>query len=299
MNKKYNLIFIKKCQFVLVFIILAPLSNNAESLTRQKEFICKYKYVFEYLNSLISLDRDLTLNHIELSRKGKITPDGRIQLITILMRYRLFPIDKNKRGQCRFFNYLCIPNANRDIFYELALRAIRASPDDLNSCYINSRGREKKISLFSEDCKLAIEKRIRPVPLPLAITQAGWESGWGTSSFSKKGNNFFGIQTVFSSIKKTKYNPQCMPARGNPKRCVYNFNSIETSFYIYFQVLNSARPYIALRDHRYRLELTGKASPCEVSLQMAKGLNHYAEDPNYVQKIQNTIKKVCQIIDSC
>lgn len=299
MNRTHNLIIIKKCQFVLAFIILSSLSNTSESLTRQEKFICGYKHVAEYINSLISLDRDLTLNYIERLHRGKIKKVDKIHLITILMRYRLFPINQNSTRQCRFFNYLCIPDTDKNIFYELALRSLNTQPDDLGSCYISSRGREKKISLFSTDCRLAIEKRIRPVPPPFAITQAGVESGWGTSRFSIKGNNFFGIQTVFSSTKKTRNKKQCIPARGDPRRCVYNFNSIENGFFIYFQLLNSATPYIRLRNYRYRFESMSNTTSCEVSLQMARGLSNYAEDPHYVQKIQNTIKTVCQIIDNC
>ena len=297
MSRAHNLIFIKKCQFFLVFIALISFSNNTESSTRRKNFVCKYNHVVEYINSLITLERQATLNYIENFRSGTITEDDLVDLITILIRYRFFPIKDTRR--CQFFNYLCIsPSTEIDTIYELALQAVQTKSSDLGYCYISSGGSYKKHSLFSETCRNAIEKRIRPIPPPLVLSQAGVESAWGSSFFSIEGNNFFGIQTIFSSSSTTRSNPRCTPARGNPKRCVYNFNSIETSFFIYSQILNSSRAYIRLREHRYKSELRGNTL-CDISLQMARGLNNYAEDPNYVQKVQNIIRTVCQIIDNC
>ena len=297
MNKRHNQIFIKKCQFILVFTILISFSGNIESSTRRKNFVCAYNHVAEYINSLITMDRQVTLNYIASFHLGAITEDELVDLTATLIRYRFFPI--NSTGKCRFFNYLCItPSTEKDTIYELALQAVQTRSSDLGHCYISSGANYEKHSLFGETCRNAIKKRIRPIPPPLILSQAGWESGWGTSFFSIEGNNFFGIQTVFSSSSTTRRNPRCIPARNNPKRCVYNFNSVETGFFIYSQVLNSARSYIQLRNHRYESELRGDTL-CNISLQMARGLNRYAEDPNYVQKIQNTIRTVCQIINNC
>ncbi len=297
MNRRHNLIFIKKCQFVLVFIVLISFSGNIEGSIKRRNFVCAYNHVVEYINSLITMDRQVTLNYIDSFRSGTITENELVDLTTILIRYRFFPINDTRR--CRFFNYLCItPSTETDRIYEIALEAVRAQSSDLGYCYISSGSQYTKHSLFSETCRNAIRKRVRPIPPPLALSQAGLESGWGTSFFSIEGNNFFGIQTVFSSSRTTRSNPRCIPARNNPKRCVYNFNSIETGFFIYSQVLNSARSYIRLRNHRYESELRGDTL-CDTSLQMARGLDKYAEDPNYVQKIQNTIRIVCQTIDNC
>ena len=193
---------------------------------------------------------------------------------------------------------MCIPVRTVDTVYEFAETYLQNNPAGPSVCYIRSSGREKTIPIFSEDCREAIEKRIRAIPAPLAVTQAGLESAWGTSNFSNKGNNFFGIQTTFASSKQTQGNSKCIAARRNTKRCVYKFNSIETSFFIYSQLLNSSSAYIPLREHRYQSEIEND-NLCDTALKMANGLSRYAEDPNYVQKIKRTMKSVCQIIDNC
>ena len=302
MSRAYNLISIKKCQFFLIFklFLLLPCTATANKWEERKSFVCGYKAVVEYMNSLIIRDRDITLYQIEKLQKGEITAEEVIELTVALMRYRLLPIDETKK-KCRFFSYLCIqdnPANATDIIYELAIQYLQRNPHGPNTCHIYSHGRRRQFPLISENCTMAIEKRIRAIPAPLAAAQAGLESAWGTSRFSIQGHNFFGMQTTFSSSTKTKNNPQCTPARRNPKRCVYKFNSIESSFFIYALLLNSYSSYISLREWRYQSELAG-ATPCNTSMEMARGLNKYAEDPSYVKKIQGTIEKVCQIINDC
>ncbi len=297
MNTTQNLITKKKCQFFLIFIALFFLSNIANSSENRKNFICGYKYVFEYINSLITLDRHSTLAYIDQLRNNTITEEGMTELVVTLMRYRLLPINENRK-KCRYYSYMCIPVHTVDTVYEFAETYLQNNPAGPDSCYIRSNGREKTIPIFDEGCREAIEKRIRAIPTPLAVTQAGLESAWGTSNFSNKGNNLFGIQTTFASAKQTQGNSKCIAARRNTKRCVYKFNSIETSAFIYSQLLNSGNAYISLREYRYQAE-TENDNPCDTASKMANGLSRYAEDPNYVQKIKRTIKSVCQIIDSC
>ena len=270
----------------------------ANSSKNRKDFICGYKNVVEYINSLITLDRHSTLDYIRQMQDHTITEEGMIELVITLMRYRLLPIDEERKRKCRFYSYMCIPIHTVDPIYSFAEAYLQNNPSGPDFCHIHSAGREKKIPIFHEGCKEAIEKRIRAIPPPLVVTQAGLESAWGTSSFSMNGNNFFGIQTTFSSSKKTKENSKCIAARRNPRRCVYKFDSIETSLFIYSQILNSSSAYITLRTYRYQSEMNND-TPCDTAVKTAKGLSRYAEDPDYVQKIQRMIKNVCQIIDSC
>ena len=302
MSGNYILIFIKRCQFFLFLqIFFLSFTTSANTWSERKNFICGYKAVVEYINSLIIRDHDITLHQIEQLQKREITEEEVIELIMTLMRYRFLPINETN-GKCRFFSYLCIQNDPIDetdtLLYNMAVQYLQNNPNGLNNCHIYSNGREKIFPLFSSECKMAIVKRIRTIPAPLATAQAGLESGWGTSRFSVQGHNFFGMQTTFSSAKRTINHPQCIPAKRNPKRCVYKFNSIETNFFIYTLLLNTYPSYISLRERRYQTELANM-SPCDVSLEMATGLNKYAEDPNYVKKVQGTIKKVCQIINDC
>ena len=299
MSRPHNLIFIKKCQFVLVFITLTCLLNTAKGVavtkTDREKFTCGYKLIAEYINSLITMDRHLTVNYIERFKSSKISKEELVHMITILMRYRLFPINN---GKCQFLSYLCIsPSQDTDPIYELALQAVKTQPSSLGFCHIISNGRRRKFSLFSDICRDAIEKRIRAIPPPLAVAQAGLESGWGTSNFAKKGKNLFGMQVMLSS-STTRGHPKCLPVRGDPKRCVLKYNSIETNYFTYSQTLNSMRAYLKLREHRYQSELRNERI-CNMSLKMATGLHHYAEDPHYISKVQGTIRIICNILDNC
>ncbi len=79
--------------------------------------------------------------------------------------------------------------------------------DDLHHVeFIESKiNRKKKIysedSLFLDSMEvkyrtnsiLELKKRIYPHPVSLALTQAILESGWGTSSIARRGNNLFGV----------------------------------------------------------------------------------------------------------
>ena len=298
MNQTYRLIFIKRCQFFLIFALLFLLSSIAKGATTQTNFVCGYKHIVEYVNSLVSQEHHLALNYIENLEKGTLTPTELRNLVTTLMRYRLLPINEDSVQHCRFYSYMCVPVNHTNTIYDFVEKYVQRNPNGPNVCHIRSYGKEEKRSIFSEDCKIAINSRIRAIPLPLAIAQAGLESAWGTSFFSRGMKNFFGIQTTFSSSTKTKNNSKCTPARQNPKRCIYNFNSVETSFFIYSQILNSTSTYLSARKFRYQSELKNNTI-CETAHEMANGLNRYAEDPDYVRKLHRTIKTVCQIIDNC
>ena len=273
---------------------------------QRKHFVCGYKNVIEYMNSLITVERKLVLNALHsLKRGNSIEPSTQIELVKTLMRYRLLPIDENKPASCRFFSYLCVAGENivheadiQKTLYGFAIHYLQEQPAGPRACYRHIGKKETKQPLFSLECLEEIEKRIRPIPIPLAISQSGLESSWGKSRFSEKGNNFFGIQTVFSSSKKAKSHLKCVPAKGNSKRCLYKFQSAEDSFFIYSQILNSARAYASLRNHRWNSEKAG-GTPCEKAIKMVQGLKHYAEDPNYLKKIGNTVKRVCQIMEDC
>ena len=273
---------------------------------KRKDFVCGYQNVIEYMNSLITLERELVLNNLYSLTLGKqIDESVKIELVKTLMRYRLLPIDENKSASCRFFSYLCVAGGNivpeaeiQHTLHGFAVQYLKERPSAPNFCYTNYGKKEKKQSIFNPECLEEIDKRIHPIPIPLAISQAGLESSWGKSRFSEKGNNFFGVQTVFSSSTKAKNHLKCVPAKGNSKRCLYKFQSAEDSFFIYSQILNSARAYSSLREYRWNSEKAG-GTPCEKAIKMVQGLKHYAEDPNYLKKVGNTVKKVCQIMEDC
>ena len=299
MNEFYNLTSRKSCQFFLIFILALSFTRSVLALESRKDFICGYNSVIEYVNGLISKDRHRATQSLKsLYNKKNLKREDAVELITTLMRYRLLPISNHKK--CQFFSYLCLPDQGEDTVYDLAWDYLEAHNMKMpDFCYIRFKGKYEKRPLLSKACLLAIQKRVRAIPAPLAIAQAGLESNWGKSNFSKRGYNFYGVQTLFSSAAKTRNNiQQCLVPRNNPKRCVYKFNSIEMNFFIYSQILNSASSYTSLRNYRDLGEKNG-ITPCKVSLEMAEGLSRYAEDPNYVKKIQSIITRVCPVMENC
>lgn len=293
MTKIYPLISIKNCQF-LIYILLFLFLNTAKSIDiNNKKFICEYKNTVDYINSLILLDHNNALLYIEDLKKNDLPLKEVKKLITILMRYRLLPIGNKKK--CRFFNYMCIGNDKSQTMETLANTYLKQNPNGLTVCHFLLNGKEIKKNIFSKECNMKIKKRIQPIPLPLSIAQATLESRWGTSNFAKNGNNFFGIQTLYSSYQKVKNNPKCLPSK---KICIYKFNSQETNFFIYSQLLNSHYAYQEIRNLRYQSKLN-QESICETSHKMALGLKSYSINPNYINKVKELISLMCVIIDHC
>ena len=293
LKKPEHGLFFRKCQFFLIFCLFLPF---AQAKKDQKSFVCGYKPVVEYVNSLISLDRALVEYYRSKVSTGTLTQAERAKLVRALIRYRFLPI-KEEQGKCRFYSFLCVDHQKKTI-QEMALEYLRKNPNGPVSCYISDGGRERKVAFMSDLCTSAIQKRIRPIPYPLGIAQAGLESAWGSSYFAREGYNFFGVQTRFSSSAQSKNNAKCIPARRNNTKCVYKFDSPENSFFIYSQMLNSSGTYIRLRNIRYQSEQAGDTS-CDTALKMSNGLDSYAEDPKYKQKVRNAIRQICNILESC
>jgi Bax protein len=112
-------------------------------------------------------------------------------------------------------------------------------------------------------------KRVDVVPASLVMAQAALESGWGTSRFARKGNNFFGMRT---------YN---MDAKGiDPKQAdgfkVMVFNNIGASVRAYMKNLNTHSAYKALRNARAKQRTQGKHPTGRA---MTNHLTAYSEIP--------------------
>ena len=127
-------------------------------------------------------------------------------------------------------------------------------------------------------------KRVDEIIPSMALAQAANESAWGTSRFSKQGNNLFGIWTYNSEIgiKPLKREP-------GKKHFVRKFKSFQESVSIYMHTLNTHAAYKKLRDIRYEAASNdGKLSGYE----LAKGLEKYsARGLEYIQMIQAMINK--------
>lgn len=128
----------------------------------------------------------------------------------------------------------------------------------------------------------ALQRRVNTVPVPLALAQAAKESGWGTSRFSREGNNFFGEWTWNSAIG---IEPEDRPA--NATHYVRAFATPRESVRSYMLNLNSHQAYERFRILREQAYRRGQAmSPSA----MVAGLSHYSERGyDYVQDIHNLI----------
>lgn len=125
-------------------------------------------------------------------------------------------------------------------------------------------------------------RRVDIVPASLALAQAAKESGWGTSRFSRLGNNYFG-QWCFSE------GCGLVPSRRNAGASheVRVFETVEEAVGAYIHNLNTHPPYRELREIRAELRDQGHISGVEV----ARGLSRYSErGPVYVGEIQSLIR---------
>lgn len=124
--------------------------------------------------------------------------------------------------------------------------------------------------------------RIDYVPPSLALTQAAIESGWGTSRFSREGNNLFGHWCFVKGCG-------IVPSDRDEGRYheVAKFSTVNQAVRAYLRNLNTHYAYEEFRDLRAQLRnnnkpLTGKA--------LANSLGHYSEEgEHYIQKVSRFI----------
>jgi len=125
-------------------------------------------------------------------------------------------------------------------------------------------------------------RRVDIVPASLALAQAAKESGWGTSRFSREGNNYFG-QWCFSEGCGLVPNQRSAGATHE----VQVFEKVEDAVGAYIHNLNTHTPYRELREIRAELRDQGHISGENV----AQGLSRYSErGPVYIGEIQSLIR---------
>lgn len=125
--------------------------------------------------------------------------------------------------------------------------------------------------------------RVDVVPASLVIAQAAKESGWGTSRFARKGNNFFGIWCFYEGCGMT-------PLRRSPGRTheVAMFDTVEEGVRYYIRTINTHVAYDDLRrmraDARRNDEIASGTA-------LANGLIRYSERGlAYVREVQSMIR---------
>ncbi len=128
-----------------------------------------------------------------------------------------------------------------------------------------------------------LTRRVDIIPESLVLAQAAIESGWGTSRFARKANNFFG---------QWCYKKGCglVPNRRHEDADheVAAFDSVGDSVASYFDNLNTYHPYQELRSLRAVLRMAGK--PVTGS-ELASGLSQYSERREaYVEEVRAMIR---------
>lgn len=136
--------------------------------------------------------------------------------------------------------------------------------------------------LEHNDLQQDLIKRVNGISPAMALAQAANESAWGTSRFSKLGNNLFGIWTYNEKIgiKPLKREP-------GKKHFVRKFSSFQESVIVYMHTLNTHAAYKKLRDIRHQAVFRGEKLS---GYELARGLEKYsAKGQDYIKMIQKMI----------
>ena len=125
-------------------------------------------------------------------------------------------------------------------------------------------------------------ERVDIIPPSLALGQAAYESGYGTSRFTLEGNALFGQWTYGGGMKPREHRT----SKGNYGVAAYNwpFDSVRA----YMLNLNSHKAYKALRDKRALLRRQGKKI---TGMTLAETLDKYSErGMEYVETLHSIIR---------
>lgn len=170
--------------------------------------------------------------------------------------------------------------ANEQISAERALLS-RADAAQLS---VLAKSYRLKAEDFDKDALLeALDKRIRPLPVSLALAQAAIESGWGTSRFTREANALYG-QWAWRAEDGVK------PLEASNSRAVIRkFDTLQDSVHSYMKNLNSHYAYEALRSARMEIYQKGNIPN---GFDLAPYLSNYAETGNeYVETIKQVIDR--------
>lgn len=117
----------------------------------------------------------------------------------------------------------------------------------------------------------ALLNHVDIVPASLVLAQAALESGWGTSRFARKGNNFFGIRTYDDNV------PGIDPKEADGFK-VRAFKSIADSVRYYMHTINTHDAYKSLRAARAKMRTAGKAPTGKALSRYLKGYSEIPEE---------------------
>ena len=130
---------------------------------------------------------------------------------------------------------------------------------------------------YETDSLSELRKRIYPHPVSLALTQAALESGWGTSSIFRNGNNIFGIMSFSCDDPRL----QIQYIEGDDERYLRTYNSITESVEHYFLFISTVSSYKKFRQKRWE---------GGTSIQLVHYLGRYHDDTDqYAEMAQSII----------
>lgn len=125
--------------------------------------------------------------------------------------------------------------------------------------------------------------RVDIVPPSLALVQAANESAWGTSRFSREGNNFYGQWCFTEGCGMVPGSRDAGKAHE-----VASFGSAQESVERYIRNLNSHDAYVPLR--RIRASLRDSEQPI-TGVALAAGLGKYSErGDEYIKELKSMIR---------
>ena len=144
----------------------------------------------------------------------------------------------------------------------------------------------KEFIIALESCIKWVEKdknKFQVVPREIIIAQAVIESDYGTCRFAKEANNLFGIRTYDLSIPHLK--PLGQP---DSKFGLKKYKDKCDSVVDYYRVINNGTAFERFREVRYQMILLNQIDVFE----LVETLERYASNPNYVNLVKKTIKRL-------
>lgn len=135
-----------------------------------------------------------------------------------------------------------------------------------------------KYQQFDQSLLAELLIKVNVIPENLVLIQAANETGWGSSRFARKGNNFFG-QWCF----KQGCGLVPLSRTSGLKHEVAVFDSVESSVASYMKNLNTNAAYALLRQIRADLQVQNKQATAE---DLIHGLINYSErQQEYVDEL--------------
>ena len=129
---------------------------------------------------------------------------------------------------------------------------------------------------YETDSLDELKKRIYPHPVSLALTQAVLESGWGTSSIFRHGNNIFGMMSFSNGDSRSLIQFQ----EGEDERYLRTYSSVIESVDHYYLAVSTVSSYKKFRQKRWE----GKAS-----VDLLRYMGSYHESDQYTEMARSII----------